>query len=67
MPFVLYGSSDVIQYDSGSAVCSDLLDRVKASLDSVGIGHVELGGAVMNPELTMILLDYETQAEYALV
>ena len=67
MPFVLYGSSDVIQYDSGSAVRSDLLDRVKASLDSVGIGHVELGGIVMNPELTMILLKYETQAEYALV
>ena len=67
MPFVLYGSSDVIQYDSGSAVRSDLLDRVKASLDSVGIGHVELGGIVMNPELTMILLKYETQAEYTLV
>lgn len=67
MLFVLYGSSAVIQYDSGSVVRSDLLGSVKASLDSMGIGHVELGGAVMNPELTMILLGYETQAEYALV
>ena len=66
MLFVLYGSSAVIQYDSGSVVLSDLLGSVKASLDSMGIGHVELGGIVMNPELTMILLKYETQAEYAL-
>lgn len=67
MLFVLYGSSDVIQYDSGSVVRSDLLDRVKASLDSMGIGHVELSGIVVNPAFTMILLEYETQAEYALV
>ena len=67
MLFVLYGSSAVIQYDSGSVVRSDLLSSVKASLDSMGSGHVELSGIVMNPELTMILLGYETQAEYALV
>ena len=67
MLFVLYGSSDVIQYDSGSVVRSDLLGSVKESLDSMGIGYVELSGIVMNPELTMILLEYETQAEYALV
>ena len=67
MLFVLYGSSDVIQYDSGSVVRSDLLGSVKESLDSMGIGHVELSGIVMNPELTMILREYETQAEYALV
>ena len=67
MLFVLYGSSDVIQYDSGRVVRSDLLGSVKAPLDSMGIGHVELSGIVVNPELTMILLEYEMQAEYALV
>ncbi len=44
----------LIHYGGGSAVRSGLLDRVKASLDEAGIAHVELGGAVPNPRLSLV-------------
>ncbi len=50
-----YGGSRVlIHYGGGSAVRSGLLDRVKASLDSEGIFHIELGGVQPNPRDTLI-------------
>lgn len=39
----------LICYGGGSAVRSGLIDRVKASLDSAGIAHAELGGVQANP------------------
>ena len=39
----------MIVYGGGSAVRSGLLDRVKASLESEGISHVELSGIRPNP------------------
>ena len=48
----LYGGSSVLVHFGGkSAIRSGLLDRVTASLDAVGIAHVELGGVVPNPHL----------------
>lgn len=44
----------LIHYGSGSVVRSGLLARVKASLDAEGIAHVELGGAVPNPRLSLV-------------
>ncbi|MBR3866871.1 MAG: iron-containing alcohol dehydrogenase [Butyricicoccus sp.] len=45
-----YGGSKVlIHFGGGSVVRSGLLDRVKASLDAAGIGHVELGGVKASP------------------
>ena len=41
----------LIHYGGKSALKSGLIDRVKASLDEAGIGHVELGGVVPNPHL----------------
>jgi len=46
-----YGGTRVlIHYGGSSAVKSGLVDRVKASLDAVGIGYVELGGVEPNPK-----------------
>ena len=39
----------LLVYGMGSVVRSGLLDRVKASLDAVGIKHLELGGVLPNP------------------
>lgn len=45
-----YGAKKVmIVYGGGSAKKSGVLDRVMASLDAQGIGHVELGGVRPNP------------------
>lgn len=44
----------LIHYGSQSAVRSGLIDRIRASLDEQGIGHVELGGAVPNPHLSKV-------------
>ena len=50
-----YGATKVlVHYGSGSVVRSGLLARVKASLDDVGISHVELGGVVPNPHLSKV-------------
>lgn len=50
-----YGGSKVlIHYGGKSALSSGLIDRVKASLDEVGIKHVELGGVVPNPHLSKV-------------
>ena len=50
-----YGGTKVlIHYDSGSAVKSGLIDRVKASLDESGIAYTELGGVKPNPRDTLI-------------
>lgn len=44
----------LIHYGGGSVVRSGLLERVKMSLDGRGIAHVELGGAVPNPRLSLV-------------
>jgi len=44
----------LIHYGGGSVQRSGLLDRVKASLDGANIAHVELGGVVPNPRLSLV-------------
>ena len=44
----------LIVYGQGSVVRTGTLDRVKASLDAVGVEHVELGGVRPNPEITSV-------------
>ena len=44
----------LIHYGGKSAIRSGLIDRVRASLDAEGIGHVSLGGVVPNPHLGLI-------------
>lgn len=44
----------LIHYGGGSVIRSGLLERVKMSLDGQGIAHVELGGAVPNPRLSLV-------------
>lgn len=44
----------LIHYGGKSAVRSGLLDRVKASLDEQGLAHIELGGVVPNPRLSLV-------------
>ncbi len=44
----------LIHYGGGSAVRSGLLERIKASLDGAGVAHVELGGVVPNPRLSLV-------------
>ncbi|MBR5550667.1 MAG: iron-containing alcohol dehydrogenase [Muribaculaceae bacterium] len=39
----------LLVYGMGSVVRSGLLDRVKASLDAVGVKYLELGGVLPNP------------------
>ena len=48
------GSKVLIHYGGGSVVRSGLLDRIKASLDAEGIGHVELGGVQPNPRSGLV-------------
>ena len=48
------GSKVLIHYGGGSVVRSGLLDRVKKSLDSEGIGYVELGGVKPNPRSGLV-------------
>ena len=50
-----YGGTKVlIHYGGGSARRSGLLDKVSRLLDDAGIGHVELGGVVPNPLLSLV-------------
>lgn len=50
-----YGATKVLVHFGGSsAVSSGLIERVCASLDEVGIPHVELGGVVPNPRLSLV-------------
>ena len=50
-----WGASRVlIHYGGGSAVKSGLIGRIKASLDRAGLAHVELGGVVPNPRLSLV-------------
>lgn len=44
----------LIHYGGGSAKRSGLLDRIKHSLDAAGVAHVELGGVVPNPRLSLV-------------
>ena len=44
----------LIHYGGKSAKASGLLDRVIKSLDDAGVKHVELGGVVANPELSLV-------------
>lgn len=48
------GSRVLIHYGGKSAVKSGLLDRIKEILDASGIAHVELGGVVPNPHLSLV-------------
>lgn len=48
------GSRVLIHYGGKSAVKSGLLDRIKGVLDKEGIPHVELGGVVPNPRLSLV-------------
>ncbi len=50
-----FGATKVLVHFGGqSAVQSGLIDRVCASLDEAGIAHVELGGVVPNPRLSLV-------------
>lgn len=53
---VALGSRKVlVHYDGGDYVkSSGLLDAVLASLDASGVGHVELGGVMPNPRLSLV-------------
>lgn len=44
----------LVHFGGGSAVRSGLLDRVKASLDAAGVGHIELGGVLPNPRVSLV-------------
>ena len=48
------GTKVLIHYGGGSVVRSGLLDHVKASLDSVGIPWLELGGVKPNPRSGLV-------------
>ena len=48
------GKKVLIHYGGGTIVKSGLLGRVKASLDSVGISYVELGGVAPNPKSGLV-------------
>lgn len=48
------GKKVLIHYGGGSVVRSGLLGRVKEILDKAGISHIELGGAVPNPHLSLV-------------
>ena len=59
-----YGGTKVlIHYGGGSAVRSGLIDRVKASLDAVGVPHVELGGVKPNPHDSLVYKGIEIVRE----
>ena len=50
-----YGGSKVlVHYGGGSAKRSGLLDKMIKLLYDAGIGHVELGGVVPNPRLSLV-------------
>lgn len=50
-----YGGTKVlVHYGGGSAVKSGLIDKLLRLLDEEGITHVELGGVVPNPLLSMV-------------
>ena len=44
----------LIHYGGGSVVRSGLLDKVKASIEAEGLSHVELGGVVPNPRVSLV-------------
>ena len=48
------GSRVLIHFGGKSALKSGLIDRVKGILDQEGLFHVELGGVVPNPHLSLI-------------
>lgn len=48
------GTKVLLHYGGGSAVRSGVLDRVKRSLEAVGIQYVELGGVKPNPRDTLV-------------
>ena len=48
------GTKVLIHYGGGSVKRTGLLDRVKAALDAAGIAHVELGGVVPNPRISLV-------------
>lgn len=48
------GTKALLHFGGGSVRRSGLLDRVKASLKAAGVAHVELGGVVPNPRLSLV-------------
>ena len=50
-----FGATKVLVHFGGQhAVRSGLIDRICASLDEAGLPHVELGGVVPNPRLSLV-------------
>ena len=48
------GTRVLLHFGGQSAIKSGLIDRIKKSLDAVGIYYVELGGVVPNPHLSKV-------------
>ena len=48
------GTKALVHFGGGSAVRSGLLERVLRTLDEAGVAHVELGGVVPNPHLSLV-------------
>ncbi len=48
------GSKVLIHYGGGSVVRSGLLERVKKSLETAGVGYAELGGVKPNPRSGLV-------------
>ncbi len=53
----------LIHYGGGSAVRSGLLERIKDSLTRAGVAHIELGGVVPNPRLSLVYRGIELAKE----
>ena len=50
------GASKVlVHFGTGSVKKSGLLDRVETSIKDAGLSYVELGGAVPNPRVSLVL------------
>ena len=44
----------LVHFGGQSARRSGLLDQIEASLDAAGVAHVQLGGVVPNPHLSLV-------------
>lgn len=49
------GQKVLLHYGSGSVIRSGLLDKIKETLQAEGIAFTELGGAVPNPRLSLVM------------
>ena len=53
----------LIHYGGGSVARSGLLERIKGSLTRAGVAHMELGGVVPNPRLSLVYQGIELARE----